>query len=60
MAHLAPAKIEAGPGAAAAATSWARYKEIYGTLLQGTGEQMPHLFLEALAQAYLDARKEKS
>lgn len=60
MAHLAPAKMEAGGGAASAATSWARYKEIYGNLLQGTGAQMPHLFLEALAQAYLEARKEKS
>ncbi|MET0280874.1 MAG: type VI secretion system-associated FHA domain protein TagH [Steroidobacteraceae bacterium] len=59
MAHLAPGKMEAGTGPAAAAASWARYKEIYGTLLQGTGEQMPHLFLEALAQAYANARRQE-
>ncbi len=59
MAHLAPARMEAGSSTNAAA-SWARYKDIYGNLLQATGEDIPHLFLEAIAQAYLAARKGKS
>lgn len=56
LAHLAPARMETGPGAEAAAASWGRYKDIYANLLQSTGEELPHLFLEALALAWLEAR----
>lgn len=59
LAHLSPSRMESGKGADAAA-SWARYKDIYGNLLQATGNEIPHLFLEAIAQAYLDARKGRS
>lgn len=52
--HLAPSRME---GEQDAAASWARYKDIYANLLQATGEDLPHLFLEALAQAWLEARK---
>jgi type VI secretion system protein len=58
LAHLAPARMETGPGAAAAAASWLRYKDIYANLLHSSGgEELPHLFLEALAQAWLESRK---
>jgi hypothetical protein len=50
--------METGPGAAAAAASWLRYKDIYANLLHSSGgEELPHLFLEALAQAWLESRK---
>jgi predicted component of type VI protein secretion system len=55
LAHLAPARMEAGAGSITA--SWARYKDIYSNLLQATGHDVPHLFLEAIAQAYLEARR---
>jgi type VI secretion system protein len=58
LVHLAPMRVESGQDAAAAAASWVRYKEIYANLLQSTGEELPHLFLEALAQAWLEARKQ--
>jgi type VI secretion system FHA domain protein len=57
MAHLSPASIEsrvrdsAGVGVGVDA-NWRRYKEVYGTLLQATGQELPHLFTEAVAQAY--------
>ena len=60
MAHLSPAGIEARvadltgsltPGNKPAA-SWERYREVYGSLLQSTGEELPHLFTEAFAQAF--------
>lgn len=60
MAHLSPADIEArvadqlgssssgsSPGA-----NWDRYKEVYGSLLQATGQVLPHLFTEAFAQEF--------
>jgi predicted component of type VI protein secretion system len=55
MAHLAPARMETG----GADTGWALYKEIYGNLLQNTGDEVPHLFLEAIAQSYLEARRKE-
>jgi type VI secretion system protein len=54
LSHLAPERIGVGSGDAA---SWLRYKEIYGNLLQARSGRLPHLFLEALAQAYLAARE---
>jgi type VI secretion system FHA domain protein len=55
MAHLAPARMESG----GADTGWALYKEIYGNMVQNTGDEVPHLFLEALAQSYLEARRKE-
>ena len=55
MAHLSPADIEArvadlaGSGPIA---NWERYKEVYGSLLQATGQVLPHLFTEAFAQEF--------
>ncbi len=55
MAHLSPASIEArvadlaGSGPVA---NWERYREVYGSLLQTTGQELPHLFTEAFAQAF--------
>jgi predicted component of type VI protein secretion system len=60
MAHLAPARMEtsAADGARAGGTgNWERYKDIYSNLLQATGEEVPHLFLEAIAQAYREAQR---
>jgi predicted component of type VI protein secretion system len=53
MAHLAPERMEAGAGAG---SSWERYKEIYSHLLQKNGDELPPLFVEAIAQAYGEAR----
>jgi type VI secretion system FHA domain protein len=60
MAHLSPDNIEARAAdqagslspASGSAASWDRYKEVYGTLLQSTGQVLPHLFTEAFAQAF--------
>jgi predicted component of type VI protein secretion system len=57
MAHLAPVRVESGNAGTDNAASWARYKDIYGNLLQATGEEVPHLFIEAMAQAYLEAQR---
>jgi type VI secretion system protein len=57
MAHLAPSRMESGTGKSSSDTGWTRYKEIYGNLLQNTGDEVPHLFLEALAQSYAEARR---
>ncbi len=57
MAHLSPARMESGNSASGADTGWTRYKEIYSNLLQNTGDEVPHLFLEAIAQSYADARR---
>lgn len=53
MSHLDPSRMDGLPGE----TSWARYREIYAHLLRTQGKEVPHLFAEALAQAYLEARK---
>ena len=37
--------------------NWDRYKDIYSNLLQATGEDVPHLFIEAISQAYQAARR---
>jgi predicted component of type VI protein secretion system len=68
MAHLSPAGIEArvadlagslSPGSGPAA-NWERYREVYGTLLQSTGQELPHLFTEAFAQAFARCVEEDS
>jgi type VI secretion system protein len=53
LGHLAPERLAVGQDAAA---SWNRYRDVYGNLLQSSGGRLPHLFLEALAQAYQEAR----
>jgi len=53
LGHLAPERLASGKDAAA---SWHRYQDVYGNLLQASGGRLPHLFLEALAQAYREAR----
>lgn len=64
LSHLAPARMETGTVGGTAASNWSRYKDLYGNLLQATGEDVPHLFVEAVAQAYAAAlatrRKGKS
>src|SRR5690606_19815664 len=50
--HLDPSRMDGMPGE----TSWARYREIYAHLLRANGGEVPHLFAEALAQAYLQQR----
>jgi len=57
MAHLSPSRVESGNSGVGAAANWARYKDIYGNLLQATGEEVPHLFIEAMAQAYAEAQR---
>jgi type VI secretion system protein len=53
LGHLAPERLATGKDGAA---NWSRYRDVYGNLLQATSGKLPHLFLEALAQAYKDAR----
>jgi predicted component of type VI protein secretion system len=59
LAHLSPTRMESAPvGAAPGGTgNWERSKDIYRNRLQATGEDVPHLFIEAIAQAYLVARR---
>jgi predicted component of type VI protein secretion system len=59
MAHLSPARMEAGnlPANPNGTGNWERYKDIYGNLLQSTGQDVPHLFIEAISQAYQAARR---
>lgn len=52
VAHLDPARMDGLP----AETSWTRFRELYAHLLRSGGGEVPHLFAEALAQAYLEAR----
>lgn len=56
LSHLAPANIEAPVagrgGTAEPAASWERYRDVYMNLLHATGQELPHLFTEALAQAF--------
>ena len=52
--HFDPSRMDGLP----AETGWARYKELYAHLLRADGSEDPHLFAEALAQAYLEARKQ--
>jgi type VI secretion system protein len=51
--HLAPERLASGKDAA---TNWNRYTDVYGNLLQARDGRLPHLFIEALAQTYQDAR----
>jgi hypothetical protein len=39
-----------------AETSWVRFRDIYANLLRANGGEVPPLFVEALAQAWLEAR----
>ncbi len=61
IAHLAPEEIQSrfdNAGARSArATPWDLYAEIYRNLTQLGAGPLPHLFVEALAQAYLAAKK---
>jgi predicted component of type VI protein secretion system len=50
--HLDPARMNGLP----AETSWARFRDIYANLLRANGGEVPPLFVEALAQAWLEAR----
>ncbi|MGC4028311.1 MAG: FHA domain-containing protein [Steroidobacteraceae bacterium] len=56
LAHLAPANVEARArdrtGEVSPAVVWERYRDVYMTLLHATGQELPHLFTEALAQAF--------
>lgn len=54
LGHLDPARMDGLP----AETSWTRYREIYAHLLRAEAGAVPHLFAEALAQAYLEARRD--
>jgi type VI secretion system protein len=51
--HLDPSRMDG----MAAEASWGRYKELYAHLLRAGGSEDPHLFAEALAQAYLETRR---
>ncbi len=53
LGHLAPERLAAGTDAA---QNWNRYKEVFVNLLQARDSALPHLFLEALAQTYREAR----
>ena len=39
-------------GTAEPAANWERYRDVYMNLLHATGQELPHLFTEALAQAF--------
>ena len=58
LAHLSPARLKSG-GTTDAATLWNRYNDLYGNLMQATGQTLPHLFIEAINQAYLAASRSK-
>lgn len=63
MAHLDPAGIESrvktgGPRGAGRSSGWELYGEIYRNLMSVPEGQLPHLFVESLAQAYLKALKD--
>ncbi|HYP80400.1 MAG TPA: type VI secretion system-associated FHA domain protein [Steroidobacteraceae bacterium] len=61
LAHLSPVRMEAGEVARGAddTGNWDRYKDVYSNLLQTTGEEVPHLFIEAITQAYLAAQRRR-
>lgn len=67
MEHLAPSTIEARAADHAGslsptsgpAANWERYKEVYGSLLQATGQELPHLFTEAFAQVFTETVDEE-
>jgi len=52
VAHFDPTRMDGMP----ADTSWARYKELYAHLLRAGEGEDPHLFAEALVQAYNEIR----
>ncbi len=60
LAHLSPLRMEAGDARSSGETgNWDRYKDVYSNLLQTTGEEVPHLFIEAITQAYLAAQRRR-
>ncbi len=54
--HLDPARMQGIPPEQALA----RYRDLYANLLRAPEGEVPHLFMEALAQAYLEARGRRS
>ena len=62
LAHLSPVRMEGGADSVRRPDetgNWERYKDVYSNLLQTTGEEVPHLFIEAITQAYLAAQRRK-
>ncbi|MEO7773876.1 MAG: type VI secretion system-associated FHA domain protein TagH [Steroidobacteraceae bacterium] len=63
IARLDPAELEArfkvadNPKARSGEQNWALYSEIYRNLTQMNEGQLPHLYVEAFAQAYLEAMR---
>jgi type VI secretion system FHA domain protein len=55
VSHLDPSRMDGLPPE----TSWLRYRDLFQNLLRVSGTDVPHLFMEALAQAYLEARGDK-
>lgn len=55
LGHLDPERLASSDDAAA---NWNRYRDVHGNLLRSRDGRLPHLFLEALAQAYAGARKD--
>jgi len=49
VSHLDPARMDG----LSADLAWARYRDVYANLLRAQGGEVPHLFVEALLQAYL-------
>jgi len=63
MAHLDPTSIESrvkagSPRGTGRSSGWELYGEIYRNLMTVPEGQLPHLFVESLAQAYLKALKD--
>jgi hypothetical protein len=50
--HLDPSRMDGVPPEQARV----RFRDLYANLLRATDGDVPHLFMEALAQAYLEAR----
>jgi type VI secretion system FHA domain protein len=56
LSHLQPARLEASANAGGQTSDqWSRYKDLYKHLLQTSGKDVPHLFQEAIAQAFREA-----
>jgi type VI secretion system FHA domain protein len=53
LGHLDPERLASSEDAG---TNWNRYRDVHGNLLRSRDGRLPHLFLEALSQAYAEAR----
>jgi type VI secretion system FHA domain protein len=53
--HLDPSRMDGVPPEQARV----RFRDLYANLLRATDGDVPHLFMEALAQAYLEARRQQ-